>query len=136
MTEGSTSDLQATSTSSDTASNPPFEKKSRSHVWKYFRRHQDKADCLLCDKTFSYNGGTKSNLISHLERKHPSIIKSKEEEGCQANTTRQLSIGDFAKLNFLEASQREIIRILSRWPLLLSMMRLPMSCLQVSFSSL
>ena len=99
-----------------------FEKKSTSHVWKYFRRHQKKADCLLCNKTFCYNGGT-SDLISHLNRKHPSIIKHKEEEGCPANTlTQQLPIGDFTKIRPPGSkpcsinSQREITHILSRCP--------------------
>ena len=117
----STSDLHATKPSSDAASNAPFEKKSRSYVWKYFRRHQNKADCLLCNKSFAYNGGTTSNLISHLERKHPSSIKP-EVEGSQANTTRQLSIRDFGKVQPRGSKpcsidvQREITRILSRWP--------------------
>lgn len=127
MTEGSagsptsTSGFQAINPSADTASNAPFKKKSRSHVGKYFCRHLDKADCLLCNKSFTYNGGTTSNLISHLERKHPSSIKTKEEEGSRANT-RQLSIGDFAKIQPRGSkpcsinTQHEITRILSRWP--------------------
>ena len=44
-----------------TAFNALFEKKSRSHMWKYFRQHLDRADCLLCNNSFTYNGGTTSN---------------------------------------------------------------------------
>jgi len=66
------------------------------YLWMHFQCHRNRANCLLCNKTYAYNGGTTSNLISHLERKHPS--NTKHEEGHQANNSRQLSIGDFAKL--------------------------------------
>ena len=62
-----------------------------------FTTTKTKLTACCVKKTFVYNGG---NLMSHLSRKHPSIIKHKEE-GCPANTlTRQLhvSIGDFAKI--------------------------------------
>ena len=114
------SNLLAANPSSDAAATAPFEKKSRSCVWKYFRRHQNKADCLLCNKPLAYNGGTTSNLIAHLERKHPSSIKA-EVEGSR-DATRQLSIRDYGKVQPRGSKacsidvQREITRILSRWP--------------------
>ena len=52
----------------------PFEKATRSGVWNHFRRGMKSATCLLCDRTLVYNGGTTSNLLSHLQRKHPSKV--------------------------------------------------------------
>ena len=43
-----------------------FQKPSRSAVWKHFRREKRTAQCLLCKKVLTYNGGTTSNLITHL----------------------------------------------------------------------
>ena len=53
--------------SSDTSVS--FQKRPRSAVWKHFRRHKRSAQCLLCMKILSYNGGTTSNLIQHLNMK-------------------------------------------------------------------
>ena len=61
-----------TDTSSDTSVS--FLKPSRSPVWKYFHCQIRSAQCLLCKKVLSYNGGTTSNLIKHLEIKHKSEI--------------------------------------------------------------
>ncbi len=94
---------------------------SRSYVWKYFQVKRDtgSAQCLLCNKTFTYNGGTTSNLLSHLQRKHPSSAKPGVKEGRQ---TQVPSIESYAKAQprgskiCTHAVQLEITRILSRWP--------------------
>ena len=57
-----------------------FENQSRLAVWKYFRREKDKAVCLLCQRELVYkaSGGTTSNLLSHLHRKHP--VQTKQSD--------------------------------------------------------
>ena len=114
----------ASSSSADCGTNDaPFEKSSRSHVWKYFKRKKNYAKCLLCSAEYKYNGGTTSNLIAHLERKHPASVtkpatRSKQEEGSQA----QQSMRSFVQAQPCSSkpcsvnTQREITRILSRWP--------------------
>ena len=125
------------STSPSSSEAFPFEKSSRSYVWKYFRRDKCSAQCLLCNKAFVYNGGTTSNLIYHLERKHPSLRKPEaKQEGGQTHTTQQLSMRAFAQAQPRSNKpcshnvQREITRILSRWPWL-DMSQLPSSATQV-----
>ena len=78
MTEESQSGSTTVTVSSmDTSSDTPvsFQKPSRLAVWKHFRRHHRSAQCLLCKKVLSYNGGTTSNLIQHLNKKHQSEVE-------------------------------------------------------------
>ena len=81
----------------DTAS-IPFEKNSRSLVWKYFKRDKTSAGCSFCLKHDSYNGGTTSNLMPHLERKHTSLIKHEIKE---VSNTTQITLNTFTKLNVI-----------------------------------
>jgi len=98
------SDVSSSSPSSSEAF--PFENSSRSYVWKYFRRDKCSVQCLLCNKAFVYNGGTTSNLISHLQRKHPSYRKpeAKQEGGQEVCLYRifdySFILGIFKSLGF------------------------------------
>ena len=57
------SDASTSSGASCSFQNPP-----RSAVWKHFRQEKRSAQCK---KVLSYNGGTTSNLILHLNKMHP-----------------------------------------------------------------
>ena len=67
-------------------------------VWKHFRREKRSAQCLLCKKVLSYNGGTMSNMITHLNKIHLSTVRVYKEEK-QAMETKQLSIKQYGKVN-------------------------------------
>ena len=69
--------------SSSTSSSILFEKTCRLYVWKYFRMENCSAHCHLCNKAFVYNDGIMSNLISHLQQKHPSNSQKAKQEGSQ-----------------------------------------------------
>ena len=109
----------------------PFEKATRSGVWNHFRRGMKSATCLLCDRTLVYNGGTTSNLLSHLQRKHPSKVSSpaavKQEPGLPLPSVAAPAAAQASLTKFVQAQprstkpcsslvQHEITRILSRWP--------------------
>ena len=115
---------ESESAPSDAAS---FDRPSRSSVWKYFTRQKTSAVCSLCKKSFTYraSGGTTSNLLAHLERKHPKMIKlsdvkikAERQSGAKVQTT----INQFATIQPRSTKpcsvevQREIMRILSYWP--------------------
>ncbi|XP_062127003.1 E3 SUMO-protein ligase ZBED1-like [Drosophila sulfurigaster albostrigata] len=60
-------------------------KKSKiSHVWKYFKRSDDKkyAKCLDCGKEYKTSGNT-SNLHDHLKRFHPGVERKSAESSTQ-----------------------------------------------------
>ena len=85
-----------TVSSTDTSSDSPvsFQKPLRLQVWKYFYRQTRSTQCLLCKKVLSYNGGTTSNLLQHLEKKHRSEIEL-QKATTPEDTTTQLSIKKF-----------------------------------------
>ena len=79
-----------------------FQKRSRSAVWKHFRRHKRSAQCLLCMKILSYNGGTTSNLIQHLNTKHQSKVEVQKFENTEdsepkAKSYRLYNLGSYAR---------------------------------------
>ena len=110
----------------------PFERTTRSEVWNHFRRDMKSATCLLCDRTLVYNGGTTSNLLSHLQRKHPSKVVGpavvKQEPGLPLPSVAAPAAVQASLTKFVQAQprstkpcsslvQHEITRILlSRWP--------------------
>ena len=51
----------------------PFEKTSRSYVWKYFQRDKCSVQCLLCNKAFVYNGAWDNLESDFLFTKEASI---------------------------------------------------------------
>ena len=81
--------------------------------------------CLLCKKILSYNGGTTSNLIQHLNKKHQSEVEVQKVEttGTEDTTPKQLSITQFGKLYKGKSiskpcsveTKEEITRILTKW---------------------
>ena len=91
--EGSSVTLSLSDTSS--TSTGTIRRPLRSAVWKHFQREKGKAQCLLCNKVLSYNGGTTSNLIFHLNKVHPSSVLVKKDHNESATT--QLSIKQFGK---------------------------------------
>ena len=106
-----------------------FEKSSRSVVWKYFRREAHRSICLLCQKDFVYRAsrGTTSNLLAHLQRKHPSdadvhVEVKVEGQPSRSSPGQQSSILKYATVQARNTKpcppevQAEITRILSRWP--------------------
>ena len=111
--------IASDASSSSTSSLIPFKKTCRSYVWKYSRGEKCSAHCLLCNKAFVYNGWTTSNLISHWQWKHPSSSREAKQESSQL---LQQEIGAFAKAQQCNNKpcshnvEREITRILSRWP--------------------
>ena len=102
-----------------------FQKRSRSAVWKHFRRHKRSAQCLLCMKILLYNGGTTSNLIQHLNTKHQSEVEVQKLENTEDSEpkAKQLSIIQFGKLRKGKSiskpcsveTREEITRILTKW---------------------
>ena len=120
MAESTTATVSDAGTSSSASSS--FQKPRRSEVWKHFWRKKRSAQCLLCKKVLSYNGGTTSNLISHLSKMHPSIVRIHKQEK-EAMETKQLSIKKCGKLHKSKLAnkhctvetQKEITRILTKW---------------------
>ena len=91
MTEESLSgSITVTVSSTDTSSDTPvsFQKPLRSAVWKHFHRHHWSTQCLLCKKILSYNGGTTSNLMQHLNKKHQSKIEVQKVETTEDTTPK------------------------------------------------
>lgn len=88
--------ISSTDVSSDASVS--FQKPSRSAVWKYFCRQKQSAQCQLCRKVLSYNGGTTSNLIQHLNKKHQSVAEFQKVETTADSIPKQLSIKQFGKL--------------------------------------
>ena len=116
--------ILGTDTSSDTSVS--FLKPSRSPVWKYFHCQTRSAQCLLCKKVLSYNGGTTSILIKHLEiNKHKSEAEVHGETVAAKDTVsaKQLSIMKFGQLHKSKSvdkpcsvgTQEETTRILTKW---------------------
>ena len=112
MTEESQSgSTTVTVSSTDTSSDTPvsFQKPSRSAVWKHFRRHHQSAQCLLCKKVLSYHGGTTSNLIRHLNKKHQSEVEVQKVETTEDTTqsSYQLrSLGSYTRASRLASLVR------------------------------
>ena len=125
-TEGSLStSTTVTVSSTDISSDASvsFQKPSRSAVWKHFRRYKQSAQCLLCKKVLTYNGGTTSNLIQHLRKKHQSEVEIQKVKTAEDTIPKQLSITQFRKLQKGKSinklcsveTQEEITRILTKW---------------------
>ena len=99
-----------------------FQKPPRPVVWKHFRRKKRSAQCLLCKKVLSYNGGTTSNLILHLNKMHPLTVRVHKTEE-ETMETKQLSIRQFGKIHKGKLAnrlcsvemQKEITRTLTKW---------------------
>ena len=115
--------ISSTDTSSDASRSVSFRRPSRSAVWKYFRRRQWSAQCMLCKKVLSYNGGTTSNLMQHLNTKHQSQVEVQKPK-VKTTEDRQLSITQFAGKQYKGKSiskpcsvetKEEITRILTKW---------------------
>jgi len=123
LSPSTTVTVSVTDTSSDTSMS--FLKPSQSLVWKYFRRQARSAQCLLCKKVLSYNGGTTSNLIKHLEIKHKPEVEVHGETTTPKDTVpaKQLSImkyGQLCKGKSVDKpcsveTQEEITHILPKW---------------------
>jgi len=98
LSVSTTSTISDIGTSSDTSAS--FQKPHRSAVWKHFRRERRSAQCLLCKKILSYNGGMTSNLLQHLSSKHPSSVQAHKDKCLAENAmTKQLSMKQCNKLH-------------------------------------
>lgn len=59
---------------------------TQSYIWNYFEPNiedHDKADCKICNKSYSRKGRTTSSLKNHLKSMHPeefSIFESMTKE--------------------------------------------------------
>ena len=53
---------------------------------------------LLCKKVLSYNGGTTSNLIQYLKKKHQSQVVVQKAKTTEDTIPKQLLIMQFGKL--------------------------------------
>lgn len=109
--------ISSTDVSSDASVS--FQKPSRSAVWKYFCLQKQSTQCQLCRKVLSYNGGTTSNLIQHLNKKHQSVAEFQKVETTADSIPKQLSIKQFGKLRKGKPcsveTKEEITRILTKW---------------------
>ena len=70
-------------------------------VWKYFTdvpEKPGKVRCTICDKEFSYNGGTTSNLNKHIAIQHKVSLKRGAEENpdpvIKPSSKKQRTIAD------------------------------------------
>ena len=61
----------------------PFERQSRSAVWKYFRRDlkAQKVECLLCGMKLVYKVSSTTSFHSHLANKHKARARETEKGG-------------------------------------------------------
>eukprot|EP00117_Sycon_ciliatum_P019179 scpid60827/ scgid5665/ Zinc finger BED domain-containing protein 4 len=97
----------------------PFQRQSRSTVWKFFTRDvaNKKAKCNLCQVKLTYDGCSTSSLQRHLKNRHPSDIDSPSTSTTAASA--QPSILNFTNADKIRPTSlprsREITKILSRW---------------------
>ncbi|CAH0560585.1 unnamed protein product [Brassicogethes aeneus] len=101
---------------------------SRSKIWSYFKKNDDRVQCNMCDYNVLFNGSTTSNLWTHIRSKHVSILNSSnvDEEIFETNqnqasssttlsTTTQPKITDiFSTEKNNQLKQEKITQIITR----------------------
>ncbi|XP_046967590.1 zinc finger BED domain-containing protein 4-like [Vanessa cardui] len=81
----------------------------QSDIWNYFKPNEherDKADCKICDKTYSRKGRTTSSLRSHLKSMHPEELRSFESSSKKKQLPMENTDADKIAILLLEAKRR------------------------------
>jgi hypothetical protein len=106
---------------------------SPSRVWNYFTRSADKskATCNLCNQDFVFKNTT-SNLLNHLNGKHPSVLtsetvkqttmnlfvnspkKSKADNETITQTIADMIVSDYLPLSLVEGVRHADLRTSKR----------------------